>query len=201
MCEKNRCFDTYHQNLIWKHAQNNTEKSPPAIRLEPIPFKKNVWTITSTLHAALQFIYQFTLIVTESCVDYALKLKRPRIWKVSERKQRCHDPDCNWNQAKQSLVCPAICLLTFVGLIAFMDLLKKMHDPDIVVRRLDIHQIVWWDETHQKCHLDKHTPTNGLSSLNSLEIKVESLTFYMAPWPRSGHCKTCKFRWNAVLLV
>ena len=87
-------------------------------------------------------------LISKSCVLYALQKMKPRVVRIKKRKQGSSDPNSAWSLARN-----AWC----TQLLARFGKLQHVHGPierrfqREIVGKLDIHQIVWWDETHRKC--------------------------------------------------
>ena len=85
--------------------------------------------------------------ISESCVWYALKSMRPRIVKVQKQKQGSSNLEYCWSQTRYDWTCQ---------LLARFGELKHVHRPIQrrfkwnLIGKLDLDQVVWWDETHRK---------------------------------------------------
>ena len=86
-------------------------------------------------------------LISESCVTYALQAMKPRLSRVKKRKQGSSDPKSSWSQARYAWTTQ---LLARFGSLDQVHPVEKRFDAHIV-GKLDLHQIVWWDETHRKC--------------------------------------------------
>ena len=87
-------------------------------------------------------------LISQSCVLYALKSMRPRMVKIKKRKQGSTNPNSSWSQARHAWTSQ---------LLARFGKMKHVHGPierrfdQNIVGKLELNQIIWWDETHRKC--------------------------------------------------
>ncbi len=95
-------------------------------------------------------------LISQSCVLYALKSMKPRLVKIKKRKQGSNDPNSSWSQARHAWTSQ---------LLARFGKLEHVHGPierrfnRDLVGKLELNQIVWWDETHRKCLIGGHSET------------------------------------------
>ena len=88
-------------------------------------------------------------LLSESSVVSVIRRMKPKLKKIRKRKQGSTDPDSPWSRARLQWSTQL--------LVRFGEIENELERP--VERRfnrdeighLDIHQVVWWDETHRKC--------------------------------------------------
>jgi len=83
---------------------------------------------------------------SRSAVDALVLRMKPKIEKITKRKQGSRDPQAPWSQARF--------LWSKQLLIRLGELPSEENDPrfnQTSVGKLSLDQIVWWDETHRKC--------------------------------------------------
>ena len=88
-------------------------------------------------------------LLSESSVVSIIRRMKPKVKKNRKRKQGSTDPNSHWSRARLQWATQL--------LVRFGELEDELERP--VERRfnrdeighLDIHQVVWWDETHRKC--------------------------------------------------
>ena len=98
-----------------------------------------------------------------SSIVSVLRRLKPKIRKIKKRKQGSTDPSSPWATARK-LWCTQL-LSRFGKLIKELPKpLERKFDPN-VTGHLDLHQVVWWDETHRKCLI------GGLSSSKDYHIE------------------------------
>ena len=102
-------------------------------------------------------------LLSMSSIVSVLRRLRPKIRKIQKRKQGSTDPSSPWASARK-LWCTQ--LLTRFGELKdeLPRPLQRKFDPD-ETGHLDLHQVVWWDETHRKCLI------GGLSSSKDYHIE------------------------------
>ena len=70
--------------------------------------------------------------------------------------------------------------------------MKHVHSPvewqfdQDLVDKLELNQIIWWDETRRKYHIGGHSNTRDIT-FSYIEKKVESLIQYMASIQRNNY--------------
>ena len=88
--------------------------------------------------------------LSEFSIYSAIRRMKPRLNKISKRKQGSVDPASTWSRARYQW---ATQLLVRFGKLGPKDLPqpveRRFHRDSI--GHLHLHQVVWWDETHRKC--------------------------------------------------
>ena len=95
---------------------------------------------------------------TRSAVDSLVLRMNPRIEKITKRKQGSRDPNNPWSQARL--------LWSKQLLIRFGELPSEENEPRFnqsIAGKLDLDQVVWWDETHRKCLIGGLTTSRNFS--------------------------------------
>ena len=105
-------------------------------------------SINKTYHLLNEHEYeQGNSKISTSAVYHLVKRLNPKIINVQKRKQGSNNPQDDWCRARH--------LFSKQILIRFGRLVEPLPcQPCFDLRqltRLDIHQVVWWDETHRKC--------------------------------------------------
>ena len=107
-----------------------------------------------SIHRSWQNVNQHRLecgmeLISESSVISVIRRLKPKLKKIRRRKQGSTDPESHWSRAR--LQWATQLLVRFGELDEDLDrpLERRFHRD--VIGHLDIHQVVWWDETHRKC--------------------------------------------------
>ena len=89
--------------------------------------------------------------ISLSSVYQGMRRLKPKIHLIQKRKQGSTDPKSAWSRARKDYCTQ---LLVRLGDTSIIDSLprpiERRFDRD-ALGHLDLHQIVWWDETHRKC--------------------------------------------------
>ena len=88
--------------------------------------------------------------VSEYAIYSAVRRMKPKLNKISIRKQGSADPSSSWSRARYEW---STQLLVRFGKLTpedFPQPLERRYDRDSI-GHLHLHQVVWWDETHRKC--------------------------------------------------
>ena len=85
--------------------------------------------------------------LSESCVVEAIRRMKPVVKKIKKRKMGSTDPNSDWAIAQKNWCTQ---LLVRLGEIEMPRPVEKRFCLT-EIGKLDLHQIVWWDETHRKC--------------------------------------------------
>jgi len=89
-------------------------------------------------------------LLSESCVSYALRKMKPKMVTIKTRKQGSSDPDSNWAQARYAWTCQLLARFGRLERTPSHGPIERKFDQHLL-QKLDLDQIVWWDETHRKC--------------------------------------------------
>ena len=75
---------------------------------------------------------------------------KPKIVTIKNRKQGSSDPDSNWAQARYAWTCQLLARFGRLERTPSHGPIERKFDQHLL-QKLDLDQIVWWDETHRKC--------------------------------------------------
>ena len=89
-------------------------------------------------------------LVLESCVAYVLRKMKPKMVKIKKRKQGSTDPESNWAQARYAWTQQLLARFGRLPRTPLIGPIERKFDQHLL-GKLDLNQIVWWDETHRKC--------------------------------------------------
>ena len=89
-------------------------------------------------------------LVSESCVSYILRKMKPKMVRIKKRKQGSTDVNSNWAQARYAWTRQLLARLGRLERTPLIGPVEAKFDQHIQ-GKLDLNQIVWWDETHRKC--------------------------------------------------
>ena len=89
-------------------------------------------------------------LLSESCIAYALRKMRPKMVTIKKRKQGSTDPGSNWAQARYAWTCQLLARFGRLERTPSHGPIERKFDQQLQ-GKLELDQIVWWDETHRKC--------------------------------------------------
>ena len=102
--------------------------------------------------------------LSESSVISAYRRLKPKISKIRKRKQGSNDPTSSWSRARLEWTTQLLVRFGELRLDELPRPLERRFDRD-QIGHLDLHQVVWWDETHRKCLI------GGLSASKDYHIE------------------------------
>jgi len=117
-------------------------------------------------------------LVSESCVSYILRKMRPKIVRIKKRKQGSTDVNSNWAQARYAWTRQLLARFGRLERTPSIGPVEAKFDQHIQ-GKLDLNQIVWWDETHRKCligSIQNPTKTYDILFPRNLEGKFDQKT-------------------------
>ena len=88
--------------------------------------------------------------VSQSCIISLMRRIKPKVVKIKKRKMGSSDPTSTWAQARKAWATQLLARLGEADGYEVPSPVERRFHRD-TVGRLDLHQIIWWDETHRKC--------------------------------------------------
>ena len=89
-------------------------------------------------------------LLSESAVISTIRRLKPKLKRIKRRKQGSTDSNSHWSRARLLWTTQLLVRFGELGEDELEKTLERRFHRD-TIGHLNIHQVVWWDETHRKC--------------------------------------------------